>query len=139
MSKSIKNKLIGVVRIRGTVNVRGSIAETLERLRLKHVNNCTILKVSDSYEGMLNKCNNYVAYGELSEDTLGKLLKKAGFDAAPKELIEGKADMSKLKELMPIRLHPPRHGYKSTKLGFKQGGNLGYMGDEINGLIKRMI
>ena len=29
---------------------------------------------------------------------------------------------------MPFRLHPPRHGYRGTKLPIKQGGYLGYNG-----------
>ncbi|QRF74438.1 PfL30 [Candidatus Micrarchaeum sp.] len=139
MSKSVINKLVGVVRIRGTVNVRHDTAETLKRLRLKRVNNCTILKVSKDYEGMLKTCNNYVAYGELDEEVLDKLLKKAGAEADAKKVASGEYDMKKLKELMPVRLHPPTHGYKSTKLGYKQGGDLGYMGSDINKLIKRMI
>ncbi len=140
MSKKVVNKLIGVIRIRGRVNVKGNIAETLDRLRLKRVNNCTVMRVDDSYYGMLKVCSNYVAYGELNEDVLGKLLDKAGVaEVKPKELIDGSYDVKKLKEFMPIRLHPPRHGFKSTKLGFKQGGNLGDMGTEINGLISRMI
>ncbi len=139
MSKSVLNKLVGVVRIRGTVNVRHDTAETLERLRLKRVSNCTIIKVNEAYAGMLKTCNNYVAYGELNEEVLGKLLKKAGSDADPKKVMEGEYDMKKLKELMPVRLHPPTHGYRSTKLGFKQGGDLGYMGSDINKLIKRMV
>ena len=54
-------------------------------------------------------------------------------------MLSGKIDAAKLKELMPFRLHPPRHGFRSTKLSIKQGGNLGYNGEKINALITRMI
>lgn len=135
----LKDKLIAVVRIRGRVNVRSDITETLKRLKLKRVNNCTLIKVDDSYNGMLNKCSNYVAFGEIEETTLGKLLSKNSIDANPKDVIDGKYDLKNLKENLPFRLHPPRHGFKSTKLNFKQGGSLGYMGGEINGLLNRMV
>jgi large subunit ribosomal protein L30 len=139
MDGKSKDELIAIVRIRGRVNVRRDITETLERLHLKRVNNCIVLKMSPAYEGMLNKCVNYVSYGEIDAETLGKLLGRhaEGFD--PKEVISGKADMAKLKERMPFRLHPPRHGFRSTKLSVKQGGDLGYKGAGINALIKRMV
>ncbi|MGD0510708.1 MAG: uL30 family ribosomal protein [Candidatus Micrarchaeaceae archaeon] len=134
----LKDKLIAVVRIRGRVNVRSDITETLNRLNLKRVSNCVLLKVTDSYNGMLLKCSNYVAFGEIDEPTLSKLLEKHANGLKAKEVLEGR-DSEKLKELLPFRLHPPRHGYKSTKLNFKQGGSLGYSGAEINKLIERMV
>ncbi|EQD30407.1 50S ribosomal protein L30P, partial [mine drainage metagenome] len=94
-------KIIAAIRVRGRVNVRHDIAETLERLRLKRPNNCIILSPTDSYRGMLKMCNNYIAYGEVDEDIISKLLKKVGIDS-----IEG-ADKEQLKKAMPIRLHPP--------------------------------
>jgi len=136
---SLNNKLVAVVRIRGRVNVRSDIAETLKRLNLKRVSNCTLVKVNDAYNGMLNKCSNYVAYGEIDEPTLSRLIGRHGEGLDAKELLGGKFDAEKLKEQLPFRLHPPRHGYKSTKLNFRQGGSLGYMGSEINKLIVRMV
>ncbi len=134
----INNKLIAIVRIRGRVGVRSTIAETLDRLRLKRVNNCVVLKATDSYEGMVRRCNNYVAYGEIDEPTLKGLFEKNGIDADPSKII-AEGIPKELKEELPFRLHPPRHGFKSTKRGVNQGGSLGYMGSGINDLIKRMI
>jgi large subunit ribosomal protein L30 len=120
--------------------VRSDITETLNRLNLKRVSNCTLIKVTDSYNGMLYKCANYVAYGEIDEPTLAKLLeKRSKGDLDIKELMSGKLDSEKLKAQLPFRLHPPRHGYKSTKLNVKQGGSLGYLGPDINKLIARMV
>src|ERR1700733_1852529 len=112
----LKDKLVVVVRIRGTVNVRGDITETLKRLNLKHVSNCTLLKITDSYNGMLNKCVNYVAYGEIDEPTLTKLLDKHAKDLNAKEILGGKFTAEMIKDKVPFRLHPPRHGYKTKKL-----------------------
>jgi len=138
-AKTQTDKLVAVVRVRGTVNVKSDITETLNRMRLKHPNNCVLFRMTDSYTGMLNKCVNHVAYGEIDEPTLVKLLAKKAEGLDAKELMSGKYDMAKLKAQMPLRLHPPRHGYKSTKLPFKQGGSLGYMGADINKLINRMV
>jgi len=136
--KSMNGKVIAIVRIRGTVGVRKSIAETLSRLRLKKVNNCIVLRVNSSYDGMLRKCKDFVAYGELDESMLNKLLTKNGLENFANGLSDGK-DQNELKEHMPIRLHPPRHGFKNTKKSFVSGGSLGYMGTAINELIGRMI
>ena len=136
---SINNRLVAIVRIRGRVNVRSDITETLNRLRLKRVNNCALIKVTDSYHGMIEKCSNYVAYGEIDEPTLSKLISKRGAGLDAKELLNGTFDQKKLSESMPLRLHPPRHGFKSTKLNVKQGGDLGYLGTKINALISRMV
>lgn len=135
---SDNERLIAVVRVKGRVDVRGDIAETLERLRLKRVNNCVIIKPTGSYKGMINICNNYIAYGEIDEDILRSLLERNGIKESPERIMrEGLPQ--ELKSKLPFRLHPPRHGYRSTKRSVNQGGSIGYMGDGINQLIKRMI
>ncbi len=135
----LNNKLVAVLRIRGTVNVRGDITETMKRLNLKRVSNCVIIKVIDSYDGMLKKCSDYVAFGEIDEPTLAKLLERHAKGFTAKEIMDGKYDAEKFSEFMPFRLHPPRHGYKSTKRNVNQGGSLGYMGPKINELLGRMV
>lgn len=139
MPNKLDNKLIAAVRVRGRVNVRHDITETLIRLRLKRVNNCVVIKMTDSYYGMINECKDYITYGEVEEDTLGRLLKNSGINVDPKEIMEGKYDMKELKKKLPFRLHPPRRGYKSVKRPVTLGGALGYMGPKINGLIQRMV
>ena len=135
----LENKLVAIVRVRGRVNVRHDVAETLSRLRLKRVNNCAVVRMTPDYYGMLKNCVNHVAYGEVDEETLSRLLKGSGLQLAPKDVMDGKYDAKEFKRSMPFRLHPPRHGYKSTKRSVKQGGSLGYMGPKINELIKRMV
>jgi large subunit ribosomal protein L30 len=136
---ALKGKIVAAVRIRGRVNVRSSIEETMDRLNLRRVNNCAIIKVTDPYLGMLKKCVNHIAYGEVNEETLSKLVTKFNLNIDPKGLINGKVDIKEIKEKMPLRLHPPRHGLKSVRRHFNQGGSLGYMGAEINSLINRMV
>lgn len=137
MAENINGKLVAIIRVRGHIKLDYSIEETLERLRLKRINNCTIVKLDDSYKGMLKKVQNHVAYGEVDRETMEQLFAKHLPDVDAKEFLEGKK-MAEMKESMPIRLHPPRHGYGSTKKHFNQGGSLGYMGSNINELIKRM-
>ncbi len=140
MKKELNGKIIAAVRIRGSVNVRSDILETLDRLHLGRPNNCAVLKFTESYMGMISKCADYIAYGEPTEEILGLMLTRSKIKASPKDILEGKYDMKELAQQMPFRLHPPRHGYKgSTKLGFNQGGSLGYMGPDINKLLKRMV
>lgn len=151
--RPLNNKLIAIVRVRGTVNVRSDITETLKRLNLKHPNNCTVVRLTDTYHGMLVKVNNHVAFGEIDEPTLIKLIEKRGVSrvadklkALPAAEIAKRFEAGKIKlsddeiKLDPVfKLHPPRHGYRSTKLQVKQGGSLGYQGAKINELISRMV
>ena len=136
----LMGKIVAAVRVRGRVNVRWDIAEALVRLNLKRVSNCTLLKVNDAYLGMLKKSANQIAYGEVDEPTLGKLVSKFKLNVDPKALISGKMDAAELSEMMPLRLHPPKHGYRaSVRLNVKQGGAVGYMGKNINTLLNRMV
>ncbi|MDO5835932.1 MAG: 50S ribosomal protein L30, partial [Methanobacterium sp.] len=38
-----------------------------------------------------------------------------------------------------FRLHPPRKGYNHIRKSFKEGGTLGYRGEEISQLIQKMV
>ena len=56
-----------------------------------------------------------------------------------KALLEEKTGREELGIKPVFRLHPPRKGYKDSKKAFNEGGTLGYRGEEINTLIKRMV
>lgn len=142
VKKNIENRLLAVVRVRGRVNVRQSIAETMKRLNLKRVNNLVLLYADKSSMGMIKKCESFVTYGEVSEETLSKLFQKKevkveGGQLA--ELMQGKKNAKELGIKIPFAMHPPRKGYESIKKGYSTGGALGYRGEEINKLIVRMI
>jgi len=152
-------KRLAAVRIRGEVGVRATIRDTLDMLKLFNVGNCILVDDRDSYVGMLQKAKDYITYGEIDSETLNKLVLKwgrlPGNGRIDEDLIKEKTDLpvdefieSVLNfehELSEIgikdvfKLHPPRGGYKDTKRGFGQGGSLGYRGEEINALLKRMI
>lgn len=157
-------KLYFVVRIRGAPGMRRKILDTLKMLRMHKVNHGVLLLGKKSYKGMLQKCNNYITYGEINEETLISLLKERGkiigdhplTDSSLKDLmgyesikefakalLDGEIqykenDLNKIKPV--FRLHPPRKGFKGTiKRHKKEGGALGYIGEDINQLIQRMI
>jgi large subunit ribosomal protein L30 len=138
-----KSRLLAVIRVRGTVKVRQSIAETLDRLRLKKVNNLVLINSGNaSYAGMLKKCKDFVTYGEIEKETLSKLLSARGMkvdDASVASLLSGEKSAKELELEQPIRMHPPRKGYEGIKKDYKSGGSLGYRSAEINKLITRMM
>lgn len=134
-----KNKLLVIIRIRGRPNVHHAISETLDRLRLKHVNNCILMRPDASSAGMLKKCENHVAYGEINDVCAKKLLAKYLPDINAEDILSGKSNPKEFKDQFPFRLKPPRHGFKSTKRSFTNGGSLGNMGEEVNKLLTRMI
>ncbi len=138
-----KSKLLAVIRVRGRVKVRQSIAETLDRLNLRRVNNLVLVNAGNSsYMGMVKKCKDFVTFGEIDKETLGKLLNAKGVTAdasATESLISGSASPKELKIDMPMRMHPPKRGYEGIKNAYTNGGSLGYRSDGINKLIARML
>ena len=148
-----------VVRVRGQVNIKPKIKRTMKIMRLNRVNHCVIIPENEGYKGMLNIVKDYVTWGEIDSETTQIMLESSGkksgnsdftkadlkdssfktIKALAKGLSEGKAVVRDIPELKPVfRLHPPRKGYEGIKRSFKEGGALGYRGDKINQLIRRM-
>ncbi|MDP2750281.1 MAG: uL30 family ribosomal protein [Nanoarchaeota archaeon] len=115
--------LFGVVRVRGEGRSSEKVKDTLAMLHLYKRNFCVVLKNTPENKGMLEKVKDMITWGEIDDETL-KLLKE-------------KRDQGK----KYFRLNPPRKGFerKGIKVSFKAGGALGYRGEKINGLLKRMI
>jgi len=152
--------MYAVVQVRGVVNTRQDIKDTLKMLRLHHINHCVLVADSPENLGMIRKVKDYVAYGEVDAVTIETLLRTRGRligDAAltdeyiksnstysgitelAKALSGGELKLRDIPGLKPVlRLHPPRKGYKTTKRTFVQGGALGYYGQEINTLLYKM-
>jgi large subunit ribosomal protein L30 len=119
--------MICVIRIKGLVGINSDVAETLHRLRLRRKYSCVVLEPTKINLGMIKKVHNFVAYGEISEETYKKLVEARG-----KKDAEGK--------LKPFfRLHPARKGI-DTKKHFGVGkGVLGNHKEKINELVERML
>lgn len=139
------SKKLAIVRVRGTTGVRYDIDDTLNKLRLYRKNYCVVVPETKEYIGMVRKIKDYVAWGEIDDETYNTLLEKR------KEEYKGKGndemdknkffvfDGNKIKKV--FRLNSPKKGYgrKGIKVSFKDGGALDYRGNKINDLIKRMI
>jgi large subunit ribosomal protein L30 len=108
--------VIAVIKIRSHIGSSPKARKTMELLGLKRKFNCAILDKDRA--PMVQRCKDYVAFGEIDKKTLDQLKAKVG-------------DV--------VNLKPPRGGLKSIKRPFKAGGSLGYRGKEINELIVRMI
>ena len=152
--------MYAVVQVRGVVNTRREIKDTLDMLRLHHINHCVIVPETPEYLGMIRKAKDYIAFGEIDVTTLETILSTRGrltgnkplteeylkeatqfnsISELASALISGQIRMKDVPELKPVlRMHPPRKGYKTTKRMFNQGGALGYYGNEINNLLIKM-
>ncbi len=152
--------MFAIVQVRGTVNTRREIRDTLKMLRLHHINHCVLVPDTPEYLGMVRKVKDFVAYGEVDAETLATILSTRGrlsgnrrlTDEYVKEnsqyasvqdfaraLHEGEVLLNDLPGLKPVlRLHPPRKGFLTIKRTYQQGGALGYYGKEINSLLYKM-
>jgi len=141
--------IYAIIRIRGSVNARKEIEDTMEMLKLKKVNNCIIYPKTPDVEGMLKKARSYITWGEVTEESLVKLLLKRAKLQGDKELDEKIAKeaaqkIMKEKSLknigikIPLRLSQPSKGYSSVKQAYPRG-DYGYRKEKINELIEKMI
>ena len=154
------DKTLFVVRIRGGVDAKKTVEATLTMLRMERNNYATILKESSSYIDMLRKAKDYLTWGEPNVETVklllearGKItgdakvtdeaLKGLGYESVEKlanAIVAGEVEFSQLNGIKPFfRMHPPKKGFKRTvKRPYNDHGELGYRGEAINELIKRM-
>lgn len=149
------------VRIRGMSDISQEIKDTLSMLRLTRNCHATLLDDRPAYNGMLQKSKDCLTWGEVSQENIALLLKKRGRLVGDKKLTDEYAkelgykslndlakaifnmevDLSSLPKVKTVfRLRPPKKGFKGKiKRGYGAGGELGYRGDTINDLLKRMV
>ncbi len=141
--------MYAAIRIRGSVNVASDVRDTLRILRLNRVNHCVVMPKKPEYTGMLQKARAYITWGEVTQDTLERLVSKRGRLPGDKKIPEKEAksiaarilkdESVKGTEIKPVfRLSPPSKGYKSVRMDFPRG-DLGNREEAINTLLKRMI
>lgn len=151
-----------VIRLRGEPDRRPEERKALEILRLHRAYHAVLVEDSPSVKNMLKKTlENVVTYGEIDEETLALLLERRGrltgnkkitkeylqklgfndFRELAKALISGKIKMKDIPGIKPVfRLRPPSGGFKGTiKKHFRDGGESGYRGSDINKLLRRML
>jgi large subunit ribosomal protein L30 len=155
-------KKLAAIRIRGDVNIKPDIKETLKSLKLYKKNYCVIVPSKPAHTGMLQKAKDYITFGELNEATFIKLLEKRGritnktpltadylkkeaktdFKGFAKEFMGAKKELKDIPGLKTFfKLHPPIGGFerKGIKKPYSIGGALGYRKEKINDLILKMI
>ncbi|MBU0471431.1 MAG: uL30 family ribosomal protein [Nanoarchaeota archaeon] len=129
--KNLKKEKFVVVLIRGLIGITKTTKDTLFLLRLRKKHTCVVLENNASNKGMLQKVKDYVAYGEINDETLKLLISK-----------RGKKNPNNEDRTKPFfELAPPKGGFerKGIKKSYNVGGALGYRGTKINDLIKRML
>ncbi len=153
--------MLAVIRIRGRVNVERGVEKTLRNLKLTRKNHLVIFKENKNILGMLSKVQNYITFGEINKETLALVLLKRGrlsgnkkldkkfleerglkgFEEISEGLFDGRKNLKDLGIKPVFRLSPPKKGFErgGMKKSFKQGGVLGYRGEKINELIKKMV
>ena len=156
----MERQCILAIRIRGGVNATMRVEDTLKMLRMDRNMASTLLDDRPEYKGMLQHAKDYITWGEPTAETIKILLEKRGkqagdnsiseetlkasgydsLDALASDLSSGKVEFHKLEGIKPFfRLHPPKKGFKRTvKRPYRNRGELGYRGEAINELAKRM-
>ncbi|AWR94381.1 50S ribosomal protein L30 [Acidianus brierleyi] len=156
----MSNSIIAI-RIRGSASAPWNLEETLEMLRLKKQFNAMIYPDNDSIRGMLMKVQSYITWGKANDKAIDLLLSRIhtingdfvnenfvkeklsmSLEDLKQGILEGKVIVNKYDNLfkLPIRLHPPRGGFKGkVNKPYGTGGEFGYRGDKILELIERMI
>ena len=138
--------MILVIRISGLVEVPNRIDETLFRMRLRRKYSAVLLQHTKENMKLLQTVRNFVAYGEISKETLKELIEKRGVskdkkkidaDKIIQELDRNTLDKSNLKPF--FRLHPPRKGIDSKLHYGVKKGVLGDNNSTINELLGRML
>ena len=156
----MERKCLLAIRIRGGVNASVKVEDTLRMLRMNRNNTSTLLDDRPEYLGMLQRAKDYITWGEPTAETVRLVLEKRGraegdapidskvlealgyssVDKLASEIISGETEFHKLEGVKPFfRLHPPNKGFKrSVKRPYGSRGELGYRGESINELAKRM-
>ena len=159
MSNDQKTNLL-VVNLRGMVNTRRPVRETLEQLRVVKRFNATIVPDNEVYRGMLNAAKEHVAWCALDATTAESLLSKraevstgtkateanlkgkkyTSFSELASALASGEASLEEgLGFRLFFRLSPPRGGFKrSIRRQFGEGGILG-PNRELPKLVEQMV
>lgn len=161
MTETKERKCICAVRIRGTISASREVRETLQMLHLTRNNYAVLIDNRPSFLGMLKTAQHFVTWGEISKEAVQMLVKEKGRLVGGKKLTDEYAqsvgfklvdelaeaifhcyvEYWKLPNVQPVfKLHPPTKGFKGKiKKSYGMGGELGYRGEKITELIKRMF
>lgn len=140
--------MYAIVRLRGKVNIKPEIEDTMKMLRLNRKMHCVIYKKTDNIKGMLQKIKDYVTWGEINDEVLKSLIRKRGRKTGDERVKEEEVEKifklikekGKSEEIKPVfRLTPPSKGFRKSIKQHYPNGELGYRKEKINELLERMI
>ncbi|MFB6203211.1 MAG: uL30 family ribosomal protein [Candidatus Nanohaloarchaea archaeon] len=114
--------MIAAIKVRGSIDARKKVKNTLQTLGLEKKNQCVVLDDTESARGMLDVVKDYVTYGEIDDETVEELEDRHG-----RELEHGDV----------VNLPPPSGGYSDTKKNVNQGGSLGER-EDLDRLVQKM-
>ena len=144
----MSEKKLVVILVRGRVGNRREVNETLDHLNLARKNYAIVVEDTPITRGMIQMVKDGVTWGEIDDQTYQLLIEKRGEEYRGKETDQaGKIQyhhsiVSQGKKYKKyFRLNPPRKGFgrKGIKVAFRAGGALGYRGEKINDLLRRML
>jgi len=156
-----ENRSIVAVRIRGTISARKEARDTLELLHLNRNHRAVLIDSRPSFVGMLKTVQGYVSWGEASMEVVNKLISQRGrllgnkkptaeylqeigyktIEDLAKAVFDCRVEYWRLPNIQPaFKLPPPTKGFRGNiKKAYRAGGELGYQGEKINELVKRMV
>lgn len=157
-----QNSKLAIIRIRGQTGIKQPIKHAMELARLYNKHHLVVLDPNPATLGTLRKMKDYVTWGELIPETFQELLLKRGripgnqpvteeyvkeklsisFSEFTQKFFSSHHNLRDIPGLKPyFRLLPPRGGFerKGIKQPYSMGGALGYRGEHINILIKKML
>ena len=161
MTETKERKCVCAVRVRGTIRASREVRETLQMLHLTRNNHAVLIDDRPSFLGMLKAAQNFVTWGEATKEIVHALISKKGRVLGNKKITDEYAQKTgfktleelaeaiftchveywKLPNVQPVfKLHPPSKGFKGKiKKSYGMSGELGYRGEKINELVKRMV
>jgi len=149
-----------VVQLRGTVHMNGDQRDTLELLNLGQVNHATLVPERETYDGMVAKVNDFVAFGEPGTEALATVLERRAepldgegdvdeayleehadyddFGSLAAALIEEETTLREQGLSPTLRLHPPRGGHDGIKHPANSGRGVLGEHEDIDDLLEAM-
>jgi Ribosomal protein L30/L7E len=109
--------MIAAIRVRGPLDNHPDIENTLQSLGLEKQNQFVLLEDRASTRGMLEKAKDFIAYGEIDENTAEQMDLETGSTYSP---------------------GPPTGGYGDTRSSYGQGGILG-SNPETKDILEAMV
>ncbi|MBI4015047.1 MAG: uL30 family ribosomal protein [Candidatus Aenigmarchaeota archaeon] len=106
--------MLAAIRLRGSASTRRGIEDTLKILGMGKMNSTVVVEDTPTIRGMMLKAGDYLTWGEATEET--------------KKIVDG----------LRRGLKPAKGGIKGIR-GRYPKGEMGYRGEKINELIKRMV